>query len=212
MTRLVVRAARPVWLAVPAPAIATAVIGLLTVLVTAAFGTDAVGGLGAWAVVAIGALIAVPAAPIVGVVILRRRNRRLELDDDTLSHVDDWGRRTTIRRDRIAAVCRVPLLMNIEYGEATVVTDRRGRALLSLWHKHWDADRLEPVWSALGRPVRSHAANTGTYRAEQARAAFPGLWLPLPFTHPFAVAGVAVTLVLAYVAGWIAVMVAVTAN
>jgi hypothetical protein len=106
-------------------------------------------------------------------------------------------------RDRIAAVCRVPLLMNIEYGEVTVVMDRRGRALLSLWHKHWDAERLAPLWSALGRRPE--------FRAADARATYPGLRLPLPFTHPFVVAGVAVLLVLTYVAGWIAVMMAITA-
>jgi hypothetical protein len=210
MTPVVERAARPGWTAVPAPAIATAVIGVLTAVVTAAFGNDSVDGLGWWAFPAVGALIAGPGVLIAGFALQRMRNRCLELDERTLSHVDEWGRRTAIPRDRIAAVHRVPLLMNIEYGEVTVVTDRRGRVLLSLWHKHWDLDRLDRLWSALGVPSRSHLG--GVLRAAPARAAYPGLSLPAPFTHPFAVAGVAVALVLTYVGGWIAVMMAITSD
>jgi hypothetical protein len=213
MTPLIVRAARPAWMALPGAAVATAVIGLLTAVVTAAFGDGTVSGLGWWSVVAVGALVAGPAIPIVGLALLRRRHRRLELDDTVLTHVDDWGRRTAVPRERISSVYRVPLLMNIEYGEVTVVADRRDRALISLWHKHWDAGQLDRVWSALGRPSVYYRAGSGTgaYRAAEARAALPGLWLPLPFTRPFAVAGVAVALVLIYLAGWIAVMVSLTA-
>jgi hypothetical protein len=197
-------------MALPAPAIATAVIGLLMVVVTAAYGNDSVDGIGWWAFAAVGALIAGPAVLIAGFALLRMRNRRLELDERTLSHVDEWGRRTAIPRERIAAVYRVPLLMNIEYGEVAVLTDRRGRVLLSLWHKHWNLDRLTRLWSALDRPSGVH--HGGVLGAAEARAAYPGLSLPLPFTHPFAVAGVAVALVLAYVAGWIAVMLALTSG
>jgi len=122
---------------------------------------------------------------------VRRRNLRLELDDQCLVHVSVWRRCTVIPRAEIKAAHVLSFDGPAGIPAAVVIIMRQDRAVaLSLWEPRWNVDRTTRFFGGLvrifGRPV-------GT-TLDTVRATIPGLPVPFPVAHPF----------LAMLAGWTA--------
>jgi hypothetical protein len=201
-----VRAIRPAWARPGAPAAALALVGVTGMMVRAASGTRDVEGIGWWAIPAIGLLVGLPAVIVLVYLVLRRRNVRLEIDEDTLSHFDLRGRRITVERDRAVSVHDLALTTRMESGRAMVVADEDGAALLSLWHTTWNPRDLARLWARLDWPVH----DTQHVPVDAARTGFPGLRLPVGFTNPVRTALLGLLGVLGYAVGWVALMVMIT--
>jgi len=194
-----VRAVRPLWTRIGAGAVVFMVLGVAAAMVRAAGGTHGVGWL---AVPLVLSLLLAPAA-IVGVYLLRRhRNLRLVLDGDTLTHRDVRGLATAVEVSQVASVFELTVSMRTEQREVTVLVNDAGAALLALWHGDWDRAERRALWKRTGLQVLTAAAP-----AASAPARFPGLRLPVSFTHPYRTAMIAVTCVFAYVAAWVTVLV-----
>jgi len=211
---LVIRAAPAKLVRLSPWAIAAGALGLILATARAGFGSRRYedSGVGWWAVPAIGALIGVPLL-VVGVGLwLRGRNQRIVLDDATLTIHDQLGRGTPWPRSQITGLRYVPLRTNQEQGAATLLLGEGRRVLATLWHKTWDLDRLAPLATALGVDIETSTVprDADGLTVAEARRRYPGIDIPVLFRRPLAIGCLGGLLAIAYVAAWVAVMVALT--
>ncbi|AVT38713.1 hypothetical protein C6W10_22285 [Plantactinospora sp. BB1] len=113
---------------------------------------------------------------------LRRRNLRLEFDDECLVHVNVWRQRIVIPRTEIRAAhvlsfdgpAGVP-------AQVVIVMGRDGAVALSLWEPRWNVDRTTKFFGGLVRVFGQPLGDT----LDTVRAAIPGLPVPFRVAHPF---------------------------
>ena len=122
---------------------------------------------------------------------VRRRNLRLEFDDQCLVHVNVRRQRIVIPRTQIRAVHVLSFDDPSGVPAAVVIVmGRDGAVALSLWEPRWDVDRTTRFFGGL---VRMFGHPPGT-TLDSVRATIPGLPVPFRVAHPF----------LAVLAGWAA--------
>ncbi|GGN93698.1 hypothetical protein GCM10010112_82250 [Actinoplanes lobatus] len=211
--RVVIRAAPLERIRIGPSAAVVGLLALTGITLRGAFGSPRRGveGVGWWAVPAIGSMFLLLFA-FIAALWLRRRIMRIMLDDTTLTVRNWWGPDASWPRAEIKVLWYVPLRTNLEQGAVVLLLGEGERVLATLWHKAWDLQRLEPLAVALGVNIEASALphDTAGLTADEARRRYPGIEIPVSFTHGIALGCLGGLIVIAFMAAWVALMVALS--